>query len=901
MTNPLRVSTMFILLLLTAQAWSQQPTSEPDVPAEAMPRLAPTEPDQTLETFEVADGFRLTLAAHEPDVMDPIAISFDERGRAYVVEMRGYSERRDQALGRIRLLTDTNGDGQFDQSTVFKDGLNWPTAVVCYKGGVFVGATPNLFYFRDTDGDDVCDEQQVVFTGFASGQSKLNVQSMFNSFRWGPDNRIWGATSAMSGTVSRPDKPTFPPVNLRGADFSFDPEQLDLRPENGQGQNGMTFGPDGRRYCCRNSQHAIWVAFERHQVRPNPLFSLPSALTDIPELGNQCPVYRLSPDEPWRIARTKLRLAGLVKGTAEAGGRVSGFLTAATGVHSFWSSGLGDKDYGSLFVADIGSNLVHRMRIEFRNGSVAPVAVRPADDAESEFIRSRDNWFRPVSFASGPDGALYLVDMYREVIEHPWSLPDNIKKHLDLNSGMDRGRIYRIAAKTAEPERIRDFSRLTKSELQGWAKSNSDWHQTTARRLLYELGHPKTPKPPVSPFPANLAAESVLLNEIPAAERDPWIRAAVLNSIRTPANAKKAWQEAQHLPLGKLHAELALLCGKLNDIELVNHIVTQVVDLEMSAPLVEVISQLEAGVSASGGDWQAVARSSQWDKLLAAAEAMLDDPTAAQSQKVAAIQISRQLVRPNTLTQLKDRFERETNSEVLAALTNAIPELPWLIERYSKLPQTAKARISGRILAAPDAAILFLQSLQSQQIELPLVPAALIQGLRRHRDSSVAILAKSVLPVEVTRESVIQQYQSAINEPGDRTRGHAIFIKTCSTCHLSHEGQGKVLGPAINTFSKAGRESLLTNILHPNKEVAAQYQAYQFVTDDGKVLVGIIKSETVTDVTLEMLGGITTTFPRKIVMEMKNQGVSMMPEGLEREISVEDMPHLLEYLLSPSN
>ncbi|MGB4708856.1 MAG: PVC-type heme-binding CxxCH protein [Fuerstiella sp.] len=901
MIHIVRLLPMLILLLIASQAWSQPPSSEPDVPAEAMPRLAPTEPNKALGTFEVADGFQLSLAAHEPDVMDPIAMCFDHRGRAYVVEMRGYSERRDQALGRIRLLTDTNGDGQFDQSTVFKDGLNWPTAVVCYKGGVFVGATPNLYYFRDTDGDDVCDEEKVVFTGFASGQARLNVQAMFNSFRWGPDNRIWAATSAMSGTVSRPDDPTFQPLNLRGADFSFDPELLDLRPENGQGQNGMTFGPDGRRYCCRNSQHAIWVAYERHQVRPNPLVSIPSALTDIPADGNQCPVYRLSPDEPWRIARTKLRLAGLVKGTAEAGGRVSGFLTAATGVHSFWSSGLGQDDYGSLFVADVGSNLIHRMQVEFHKGQVAPVAVRPDEDDESEFIRSRDNWFRPVSFATGPDGALYVVDMYREVIEHPWSLPDNIKKHLDLNSGMDRGRIYRVAAESAKPETTRTFKDLTKAELQAWAKSSSDWHQTTARRLLYELGHPEEPKPPVSPFPALLSSASVLLDEISAAESDPWIRAAVLNSIRTLADAKRAWQKAYDLPLGSLHSELALLCGKMNDGELVDHIVDRLVDLEMSGPLVEVIRQLGAGLTASDGDWQTVTQSSKWDKLLTASKTILDDPTAARSKKVAAIQIRQQLVRASTFTDLKDRFQQETDPEVLSALSDAIPDPSWLIQRYSKLPQAAKAKLSNRILAAPDAALLFLQTLQAQQIELQLVPAALIQGLRRHRDSRVAALAKSVLPTEVTRESVIAAYQSAINQPGDRQKGHAVFMKTCSTCHLSHEGQGKVLGPAITTFSKAGRESLLTNIFHPNKEVAAQYQAYQFVTDDGKVLAGIIKSETVTDVTLEMLGGITTTFPRKIVVEMKNQGVSLMPEGLEREISVEDMPHLLEYLLSPAN
>ncbi len=197
-----------VVLASIASVLNAQTPAEPEVSAEEFPRAPATEPADALATFEMAPGFDLTLAAHEPAVVDPIAMAFDEKGRAYVVEMVGYSERRDDEVCQVRLLTDVDGDGKFDQSVVFKNKLKWPSAILCYKGGVFVGASPDLYYFKDTDGDGVCDEERTVFTGFGSEMERLNMQALFNSLRWGPDNRIWGATAGNGGIITRPDKPT---------------------------------------------------------------------------------------------------------------------------------------------------------------------------------------------------------------------------------------------------------------------------------------------------------------------------------------------------------------------------------------------------------------------------------------------------------------------------------------------------------------------------------------------------------------------------------------------------------------------------------------------------------------------------------------------------------------------
>src|SRR5437763_9793999 len=164
-----------------------------------LPRIAPTEPSEALKTFHVAPGFRVEQVAAEPLVADPVAVAFDENARLYVVEMRGYSENRDEKLSRVRLLEDTDGDGKFDKSTIFVDGLAWPTAISCWAGGAIVADAPDIFYLKDTNGDGQADERKLLFTGLGTG----NVQGLINSFQWGLDNRIYVAISGSGAELKK--------------------------------------------------------------------------------------------------------------------------------------------------------------------------------------------------------------------------------------------------------------------------------------------------------------------------------------------------------------------------------------------------------------------------------------------------------------------------------------------------------------------------------------------------------------------------------------------------------------------------------------------------------------------------------------------------------------------------
>jgi putative membrane-bound dehydrogenase-like protein len=416
--------------------------------SDALPRLQALSPAAALKSFRLAPGYEISLAAAEPTVVDPVSLSFAPDGSLLVAEMRDYSERRNERLSRVRCLRDRDGDGVFESSTVFAEGFPWITAVLAVDHGAYVAASPDIWFCRDHNADGIADEREIVFTGFGSQSARLNVQALVNSLTIDPiSGRIFGATAGNGGSVRRvtSGQPSGDPINLAGADFSFSHEKRDLRAESGTAQFGLTFDRWGNRFVCSNSRHFVWVAYDRSLLPAHGHFPPPAPLVDAAAEGPAAEVFRDSPEEPWRVVRTRWRASGLVPGIVEGGGRASGYFTSASGIHiSNGSTGL-----GHAFIGDVGSNLVHRKEILWTPHG--PSARRPSDEQSREFLTSRDTWFRPVSFATGPDGALYIADMYREFIEHPDSLPPALKAQMDLNSGNDRGRIWKIIRTGSTP------------------------------------------------------------------------------------------------------------------------------------------------------------------------------------------------------------------------------------------------------------------------------------------------------------------------------------------------------------------------------------------------------------------------------------------------------------------
>jgi putative membrane-bound dehydrogenase-like protein len=457
----------------------QQPSDSLDRDyATELPRIPPTEPREALAKFHIAPGFRIEKVAAEPLVADPVAISFDENARMFVCEMRGYSENRDEGLSRIRVLTDDDGDGRFDRSETFAEGLRWPTALFCTQGKLLVVDAPDILLLADTDGDGRADRREVLYSGLGTG----NVQGLANSLQWSLENRILLSLSSTGAEITAPKTPDAKPVVIRGRDLALDPRTWQFAPISGGAQHGMSQNDWGDRFVSSNSDHLQQVMYEDRYLARNPYLAAPAARRSIAADGPQADVFRTSPVEPWRIVRTRLRAQKIVPGVVEGGGRPAGYFTGATGVTIYRGDAWPGEWQGLAIVGDVGSNLVHRKRLSA--SGVGFVGTRI--DEASEFISSSDIWFRPVQFANAPDGSLYILDMYREVIEHPASLPPIIKQHLDLTSGRDRGRIYRVVPEKFSQPPLPKLAAATAPVLVALLQHPNAWHRETAARLIYE-------------------------------------------------------------------------------------------------------------------------------------------------------------------------------------------------------------------------------------------------------------------------------------------------------------------------------------------------------------------------------------------------------------------------------
>jgi putative membrane-bound dehydrogenase-like protein len=456
---------------------------------EPFPSYPATAPADVAKTLRVKHGFTLDLIAAEPLVTSPVAVTYDENGNAYVAEMRDYpytnkdthqaykDNTTDAPIGRVTKLIDRDGDGRFDESHVFAEGLSWPTGVAVWKGGIFVTATPDVWYFKDTDGDHKADVREKVFTGFR----KFNVQAVMNTPQWGLDNRITFAGGTNGGQVSMTKHPDVSPLRVARNDLRIDPRTAHIEAIAGGARFGHGMDDWGNRFLCTIRNPAQHVVFDGTLSARNPFLPVPNPVHDAREPGDTLPVMRISPVEPWRDVRARRWVAEnnkVPRSELVAGG----VFTSAAGITIYRGAAYPKEYYGQAFVAEVANNLVQRQTV-VKDG--VTFKIEPADK-DAEFIASTDIWFRPVNFTNAPDGTLHVVDMYRETIEHPWSIPDDIRARLDLEQGRDRGRLYRLSPpgfKVPKPPRLGEAST---AELVATLENPNAWWRETAQRLLFE-------------------------------------------------------------------------------------------------------------------------------------------------------------------------------------------------------------------------------------------------------------------------------------------------------------------------------------------------------------------------------------------------------------------------------
>jgi putative membrane-bound dehydrogenase-like protein len=456
---------------------------------EPFPELPATAPADTARTFRIRHGFTLDLVAAEPLVTSPVAVAYDEDGNAYVAEMRDYpytdarthqaykDNTTDAPIGRVTKLIDRDGDGRFDESHVFVDGLSWPTGVAVWQGGIYVTATPDVWYFKDTDGDHRADVREKAFGGFR----KFNVQAVINTPLWSPENRIVFAGGTNGGQVTMARFPDERPLRVARNDLRIDPRNGRIEAIAGGARFGHSIDDYGNRFLCTIRNPAQHVVFDGTLAARNPFLPAPNPVHDVRTPGDNLPVMRISPPEPWRDVRAR-RWTGENLRVPRSELVAAGVYTSASGITVYRGAAYPKEYHGQIFTAEVANNLVQRQTV---TPDGVTFRVEPAD-TEAEFIASTDIWFRPVNFANAPDGTLHLVDMYRETIEHPWSIPDDIRARLDLERGRDRGRLYRLTPPGFVAPKPPRLSRATTAELVATLENPHGWWRDTAQRLLFE-------------------------------------------------------------------------------------------------------------------------------------------------------------------------------------------------------------------------------------------------------------------------------------------------------------------------------------------------------------------------------------------------------------------------------
>ena len=426
----------------------------------------PRNPQQSLKSIQVPEGFRVELVAAEPLVMDPIAIDWGADGKLWVVEMADYPlglDDQGEPGGRVRFLEDSNGDGLYDRSTLFLDGIAYPTGIMAWQDGVLVSAAPSIFFAADRNGDGVAEIIEERFKGFAEG----NQQHRVNGFERGLDNWIYVANGDSGGEIE--SIKTGQKLSLGGQDLRIMPERGIMELQTGRTQFGRHRDDHGNWFGCSNPLPVRHFVLADQYTRRNPFIAFSAPRLDIARVDNT---------ELFPISRILSHWSGYRPPESGTGHK---FTSACS--TSIYRDDLFGEDYrGDTFTCAPVHNLVHRRKLISDGESFS--SIRPRELANREFLASTDSWFRPATVTTGPEGALWVVDMYRLVIEHPEWIDDQREKELFLRAGCDRGRIYRVLPVNHSAPQTLNFSSLSSSEITDLLESSNGRTRDLAQQEL---------------------------------------------------------------------------------------------------------------------------------------------------------------------------------------------------------------------------------------------------------------------------------------------------------------------------------------------------------------------------------------------------------------------------------
>ncbi|HVD93902.1 MAG TPA: hypothetical protein VNC21_16515, partial [Vicinamibacterales bacterium] len=418
-------------------------------------------PAEELQTVFMPPGYHLELVASEPLIQDPVVIDWDNEGRLWVIEMTGYmndiqASHEHDPTGRVVVLQDTNGDGRMDTRTVFADKLVLPRALKVLDKGVLVAEPPNLWYMQDTNNDLKADTRELVTDTY--GRLESNVEHNANTLLWALDNRIY--TSEVD-------------IFLRFTKGKFDVQRTLARGQWGASQDDAGF-------VFRNSnESALHVDLvPTYYFNRNPALTRTRGSDEF--LGRDDDDLNLV----WPVRPTRGVNRGYQAGILREDGSLARF-TAACAPTVYRGDRLPAELYGNVFVAEPSGNLVSRIVVTDDGTSLRGRKAYP----RGEFIAATDERFRPVYLSSAPDGTLYVVDLYRGIIQHRGFITEYLRDQIlsrSLEQPIGRGRIWRVVHDTTKRGPNPSFTGATTASLVDALSHPNGWWRDTAQQVLVQ-------------------------------------------------------------------------------------------------------------------------------------------------------------------------------------------------------------------------------------------------------------------------------------------------------------------------------------------------------------------------------------------------------------------------------
>ncbi|MCP4890888.1 MAG: c-type cytochrome, partial [Planctomycetaceae bacterium] len=981
----------------------------------------PTEVAEAIKSIHVPDGFEVQLVAAEPLVTDPVAIDWGPDGKLWVVEMADYPlglDGKGGAGGRVRFLEDSNSDGHYDTSTLFADGLSFPNGVMVWGRGVLVTAAPEILYLEDTTGDGKADMRRTLYTGFLEGNQQLRV----NGLRWGLDNWVYCASGSHHGGYGKDSTITSllsgEVFSVGSRDFRVRPDTGQLDPQSGPSQYGRVRDDWGNWFGVQNS-HPLWhYVLADHNIRRNSHYAPPNPKQQVITPSNP-PVYPASKlQKRFHSFNQSGRFTSACSPLIYRDSQLFGQDSADRKMVQQGSVRQREKETAPeqhTFTCEPFHNLVqHNLLID---DGVSFSFRRDPGEQGIDFFASEDRWCRPVMVRTGPNGGLWVVDMYRYMIEHPDWLPEQGKNELRpwYRAGEDRGRIYRIVRREDDTKAVSHVIRKTVDDMILGLRSSNGWRRDTAQRMLVRGNHQQA----IEPLQVLLETSDQPLTRLHALWSLQGLGQLTAKQIETathdehPGVRRNAVRLAASIPIAvellvarvddsdaKVRLELACTLGfyesretqaalgrlilqNQDDHYIVAAAMSSLNARNVSGVLAEMLSsnagekliQAVLGQAIAMGNAETINQvitsnwqSSQWREN--------ESPLSVSQQNVSQLSVSQLSVsQQNVLSGDRVRF----NSLALALdglATRGLP-LSELSEHACQLidevmqsarkcaaDQTAttalraaSVKLLGRESAAKKADFELMQSLLAPR-SAAILQAAVVSRLAQFSDNIAAEVLlsgwqshtpnrrKQILEVLVSRQAwaeslrvrveegeigsgeftaglqrrlieeshspeqwqalfetkgtedrgeVLKRFQPAIGLDASPLRGRALFRKLCLNCHQL-QNEGHAVGPQLASITNKSKEALLVSILDPNAAVDAQYYSYSVLTQDGRTHLGKLETETASSITLLAAEGKRTTVLRDQIEILKSSRKSLMPDGLEQELQLQDMADLIQYV-----